>query len=268
MCTATTSTISIDSARAPGRRRAEGFARADHVSASNTQSRAGRGLLITFEGGDGAGKSTHIRILARELESHGEEVVCLREPGGTYVGERLRSILLNPKNDDIADETELLLYEAARAQLVATVIEPALARGAVVVCDRFTDSTVAYQGYGRGLGADLVARTNAFACRGIVPDRTILLVCGEGSLARATRRGGADRLEAAGDGFHAVVNEAFLEIARRDPDRVRVVESASRKRDTARAVFAELADLFPWMSEKRYRDGSAFAPRGRRPRKA
>lgn len=220
-----------------------------------------RGLLITFEGGDGAGKSTHIRLLARELVDHGERVVLVREPGGTDVGERLRSILLDPRNGDIADETELLLYEAARAQLVATVIEPALARGAVVVCDRFTDSTVAYQGCGRGLGTQVVERMNSFACRGIVPDRTVLLVCGTGAcgLERAVRRNGADRLELAGSDFHARVNDAFLDIARRDPGRVRVVESSERKEDTACAVFAELADLFPWMDEPRYRDGSAFA---------
>lgn len=238
---------------------------ADHNAHADART---RGLLITFEGGDGAGKSTHIRFLSRELEKRGIEVVRLREPGGTPLGERLRSLLLDPANDVIADETELLLYEAARAQLVSEVISPALERGAVVLCDRFADSTVAYQGFGRGLGADVVERVNAFACRGIVPDRTILLVCGTSveGLKRATRHGDADRLERAGDDFHARVNEAFLAIAERNPDRVRVVQSASRKSDTARAVFAELSDLFPWMDDDAYLHGRAFEALDRRRR--
>ena len=228
---------------------------------ATTQSKgAPKGVLITFEGGDGAGKSTHIAFLAHEIRAHGVEAVCLREPGGTPLGERLRAILLDPESD-ICDESELLLYEAARAQLVETVVAPALERGAVVLSDRFADSTVAYQGVGRGLGVDLVARMNAFACRGIVPDRTILIVCAsaQDGLARAVRRSGADRLELAGADFHARVAEAFADIARTDPDRVRVVESAPRKPDTASAIFAELKDLFPWMADVRYHDGSAFS---------
>ena len=112
-----------------------------------------RGVFVTFEGGDGAGKTTHIRFLANALSAMGREVVCLREPGGTEVGEQLRGVVLNPANSDICDGSELLIFEAARAQLVSQVIAPALERGAVVLCDRFTDSTVAYQGYGRGLDA-------------------------------------------------------------------------------------------------------------------
>ena len=111
---------------------------------------APRGIFITFEGGEGAGKTTHIRFLSEALKAHGREVVRLREPGGTDIGERLRGVLLDPRNTALSDEAELLLYEAARAQIVAEVVKPALERGAVVLCDRFTDSTVAYQGYGRG----------------------------------------------------------------------------------------------------------------------
>ncbi|OUO88032.1 dTMP kinase [Gordonibacter sp. An230] len=207
------------------------------------------GIFITFEGGEGAGKTTHIRFLSEALERHGREVVRLREPGGTVIGEQLRGVLLDPRNTALSDEAELLLYEAARAQIVSEVVRPALERGAVVLCDRFTDSTVAYQGYGRGLSREFVDEANAFACQGIVPDRTILLVAGSDArtgLARATHRG-ADRLERAGEGFHARVNDAFLEIARDDPERVRVVASDRRKSRTAAAVFAELSDLFPWM---------------------
>lgn len=219
-----------------------------------------RGLLITFEGGDGVGKSTHIRFLARELAAHGVEVVRLREPGGTPVGERLRSILLNPKND-IADESELLLYEAARAQLVARVVEPALERGAVVLCDRFTDSTLAYQGFGRGLDTDLIERLNAFACRGIAPDRTILLLAddADAALSRAKGKGEGDRIEQAGGDFHARVAGAFAHIAERDPARVRAIVSRPRRSETAKIVFFELADLFPWMAEGDYATGRAFA---------
>lgn len=211
-----------------------------------------RGVFITFEGGDGAGKTTHIRFLANALTAMGREVLCLREPGGTDVGEQLRGVVLSPANGSMCDASELLIYEAARAQLVSEVIVPALARGAVVLCDRFTDSTVAYQGYGRGLDRAFVDAANAFACQGLVPDRTILLVAGgttaEG-LARATRRAGADRMERAGEDFHARVNAAFLDIARENPARVRMVQSAGRKSHTAVQVFAQLADLFPWMGE-------------------
>ena len=122
----------------------------------------------------------------------------------------------------------------------------------MVLCDRFTDSTVAYQAYGRGLPRMFVDRVNEFACQGVHPDRTILMTTGGEAnvgLVRATHRGAADRLEQAGEEFHARVNEAYLEIARRDPERVRVVVSDGNKSQTAAAVFAELADLFPWMAQ-------------------
>ncbi len=222
---------------------------------------AGRGVFITFEGGEGAGKSTHIRFLAEALRGRGREVLCLREPGGTDIGERLRAIVLDPANEALSDEAELLVYEAARAQIVSQVIRPALERGDVVLCDRFTDSTVAYQACGRGLSRSFVDCANEFACQGVVPDRTILLVAGGSArtgLARATRRTGADRLELEGEAFHARVNEAFLRIARDDPDRVRVVQSSGRKSETSAAIFAELSDLFPWMDDDEVRDRAFF----------
>lgn len=212
---------------------------------------APRGIFITFEGGEGAGKTTHIRFLSQKLREHGREVLCLREPGGTTVGEELRAVVLDPKNDNLSDEAELLIYEAARAQIVAEVIRPALERGAVVLCDRFADSTIAYQVHGRGLDADFVEKANTFACQGVVPDRTILMVTGgtaRTGLTRATHRG-ADRLELAGEEFHTRVNEGFLELAQAHPDRIRVVESASKKSKTSSLVFRELADLFPWMGD-------------------
>lgn len=205
------------------------------------------GVFVTFEGGDGVGKSTHIRYVADELRRAGREVVCLREPGGTGVGESLRAMVLDPENGEISSEAELLMYEAARAQLVCEVIRPALERGAVVLCDRFADSTIAYQAYGRGLPLDFVRRANTFATGGIVPDRTILLVLGNTrkSLARATGAGAGDRMEQAGEVFHSRVNRAFLKLAKRDPKRIRIVRSSSSRKATAAAVAAELADILP-----------------------
>ena len=209
---------------------------------------AEQGVFISFEGGEGAGKTTHIAFMARCLQERGYEVLCLREPGGTKVGEDLRAIVLDPANDKLCDQAELLIYEAARAQIVSEVIAPALSRGAVVLCDRFFDSTVAYQAYGRGLSRAFVDSASAFACQGITPQRTILMVSAtaEEGLSRATEQG-ADRLELAGVDFHSRVNQAFLDIAAQEPDRVRIVRFAEHKEETAHRVFSQVADLFPWM---------------------
>lgn len=223
---------------------------AAHPADAPRPATGGRGVFITFEGGDGVGKSTHIRRLATALKGEGREVLVLREPGGTSVGEMLRSVVLDPANDGLSDEAELLIYEAARAQIVAEVIEPALARGAVVLCDRFADSTVAYQAYGRGLDRAFVDAANAFATRGVMPDRTILLVCRSAAdgLVRATARG-ADRLEGAGAAFHDRVAAGFAAIAEADPERVRVVDSSGAYRATGAAVRAAVADLFGWAAD-------------------
>lgn len=216
---------------------------------SSAEEHIGPGIFITFEGGDGAGKTTHITFLANTLRAMGHEVLCLREPGGTSVGESLRSIVLDPANTELSDQSELLIYEAARAQIVKEVIIPALARGAVVLLDRFYDSTVAYQAYGRGLPVAFVHQANAFACQGTHPCRTILLTTessAEEGLERATHHGDADRLEQAGASFHARVNSAFMRIAAENPQRIRVVSSAGAKDETARAIFTELADVFGW----------------------
>lgn len=221
---------------------------------TNTQSHTDheKGVFITFEGGEGVGKSTHIRFLAEVLESQGYEVLCLREPGGTTIGEDLRQIVLDPKNDDMTDESELLIYEAARAQIVTSVIAPALARGAVVLCDRFYDSTVAYQAFGRGLSLEFVNQVNEFACQGIHPDKTILMMCGDDvrmGLERATHHIGADRLESAGELFHERVRDGFAYVARENPDRVTIVESTQKRSQTAAAIFRALSDMFIWMND-------------------
>lgn len=216
------------------------------LAAADGNAAAGRGLFITFEGGDGAGKSTQIRFLARLLEERGHEVLRLREPGGTAVGEALRRVVLDPAHGAMSDRAELLIYEAARAQIVDEVIKPALARGAVVLCDRFYDSTVAYQGAGRGLDGFFIEAANRFACDGLVPDATILLVASEDVVrSRMGRREGADRLERAGDEFHRRVSDGFDELAAGDPGRVRRVCSQVHRADTFRAILAELASLLP-----------------------
>lgn len=209
------------------------------------------GVFITFEGGDGAGKSTHIRFLAQVLEGAGLEVVRVREPGGTSVGEQLRAVVLDPANGEMAPEAELLIYEAARAQIVAQVIAPALARGAVVLCDRFTDSTLAYQGCGRGLSREFIEAANAFAARGIVPDKTIVMKCGDvqEKRGRVASREEMDRLERAGDAFHGRVNAAFDALAQQHEGRVGVVETMGAHSETARAIFAQLESFFPWLAE-------------------
>lgn len=202
-----------------------------------------RGAFVTFEGVDGVGKTTQCALLCAALEASGREVVRLREPGGTPVGERVRDLLLDPSLAGMDPVCELLLYEAARAQLAGSVIRPALERGAVVVSDRFFDSTAAYQGYGRGLGLDVVAAANALACGGLAPDRTLLLDLAPGeALVRATREG-ADRMELEGVAFQERVRAGFADAARRDPARVRTVDACGTVGEVWGRVRAALADL-------------------------
>lgn len=189
------------------------------------------GLFITFEGGDGSGKSTQIALLAERLRALGFEVHTFREPGGVLpgdAGERIRDIVLNPIHEGLGVRAELLLYEASRAQLTETHYRPALAEGAIVLCDRYADSSVAYQGYGRAvLPVDEVRELNRIATGGLVPDLTLMLdVDAASGLAQATL-GGADRLEAAGHDFHERVREGYLQIAAAEPDRVKVIGRAS-----------------------------------------
>lgn len=222
---------------------------------------AGSGAFVTFEGADGTGKSTHIGFLAERLRERGREVLRLREPGGTAVGEALRALVLDPANAGLSDRAELLVYEAARAQLVDEVIAPALERGAVVLCDRFADSTVAYQAFGRGLPRAFVDAANGFATGQLVPDRTVLMVCGspEAGLSRAAQAGEADRLEQAGEGFHRRVAEGFAALAASEEGRVRVVDSSGSRVATAHAVAGAVADLFPELVEA-MADEAFFAP--------
>jgi dTMP kinase len=211
-------------------------------------------MLITLEGGEGAGKSTQARALAARLSALGRRAVLTREPGGTPLGEVLRSIVLRHTVDDDEsrfrlDETaELLLFAADRAQHVDEVIRPALARGDVVLCDRFTDSTIAYQGYGRGLDRGAIAQTIALATRGLVPDLTILLdLPVEQGLARRYGDLGharsADLFEREAQHFHQRVRDGFLALARTEPHRFLVVDATRPPASITEVIWARIAVL-------------------------
>lgn len=184
-----------------------------------------RGVFVTVEGCEGTGKSTQAARLAAALRDAGLSVTEVREPGGTRLGEAVREVVLDRAHDGLDSRAELLLYEAARAELTSRVILPALASGGAVVCDRYYDSTTAYQGYGRELPLDQVVRLNDFAASGLAPDLTIVLDLdpAEG-LSRATGAG-ADRLESEALSFHERVREGFLRIAAEEPERVVVVSA-------------------------------------------
>ncbi len=186
-----------------------------------------RGLFITFEGVEGAGKSTQIRRLAASLVKEGVSVLVTREPGGTQISERIREVLLEREHHKMVSTTELLLYAAARSQHVAQCIAPALAEGQIVISDRFGDAMVAYQGHGRGLDLELIHHLNRVATDGLVPDLTIVLdvPVKVGRERTRRRRRALDRLELEDFEFHQRVREGYLTIAKEEPHRVRVIDS-------------------------------------------
>jgi len=198
------------------------------------------GLFLSFEGGDGAGKSTQARLLGQWLTQLGREVVLTREPGGTELGLQLRDAVLH--GDHVDARTEALLYATDRAHHVASLVRPALARGAVVVTDRYLDSSVAYQGSGRDLGADEVERLSLWAVDGLLPVLTVLLdldpVEGKSRLT-----GDPDRLERAGDDFHRRTREAFLDRAEAEPRRWLVLDATRPVEELASAIRARVAPL-------------------------
>jgi dTMP kinase len=189
-----------------------------------------RGCFITFEGIDGCGKTTQFHMLAHWLRERGRRVVETAEPGGTEIGQQIRRILLHPDNYDLRPRTELLLYFASRAQNVEQVIRPALESGQVVLCDRFTDSTLVYQGCGRGLEREVVLDLDRIACRGLKPDITLLIdIDLSTSLARAKRRNerlgkNESRIDDEGTAFHERVRAGYLELAEREPERFCVID--------------------------------------------
>ncbi|HCU25567.1 MAG TPA: dTMP kinase [Deltaproteobacteria bacterium] len=190
-------------------------------------------LFLTFEGGEGSGKSTQIKILAETLRKRGLPCLATREPGGTEIGTEIRRLLLDGKNRHLAPSAELLLYAADRAQHIHEIIRPALAEGRHVLCDRFADATLAYQGFGRGLDLELIRRLNALATGGLRPDLTFLLDLPVAiGLARAQSRLAAQnssegRFEAETLAFHEKVRAAYLQLAAEEPERFCVLDAAS-----------------------------------------
>jgi dTMP kinase len=181
-------------------------------------------LFITFEGPDGSGKTTQARMLTEYLKSCGRDVIYTREPGGTEISEQIRDVILSTRNKSMRNETEVLLFSAARAQIVAELIRPALAQGKLVICDRYYDSTLAYQGYGLGLDLDALRAITKFATGGLVPDLTFYVdVPAEVGLARR-HRGETNRLDQKDVEYHARVRNGYLELAQAEPKRFIVID--------------------------------------------
>lgn len=200
-----------------------------------------RGLFITVEGIDGCGKSTQAWLIAAALEAAGHDVLRLREPGGVKISEQIRAILLDPANAEMGDVCELLLYEAARAQLVHQVIRPALAAGKTVVCDRFYDSTTAYQAFADGLDRDMVFQANDLAVDGCRPNLTFVFdLPVEDALRRRSGRGAEDRLELKGMEFQERVAAGFRAVAADEPDRVKLIDAGGSIAEVFSGVAAEL----------------------------
>ena len=210
---------------------------------------AAAGRFITFEGGEGCGKSTQIRLLADRLRAAGKEVLLTREPGGTALAEKIRTLVREESDDPPNSLAETLLFLASRAQVVEGVIRPALESGTWVLCDRFADSTFAYQGYGRGLDLDELRRINSFATGGLAPDRTILLnVSPEVSAKRmrareAATNTGADRMEKAGDDFHSRLRRGFLELAAAEPERFSVIQADGGVEEVGETVWNSIQPM-------------------------
>jgi dTMP kinase len=210
-------------------------------------------MFITLEGGEGAGKTTQIVHLAGSLVERGLKCILTREPGGTDLGKKIRALLLNPDNAGMAPETELLLYMADRAEHVSAVIRPALAAGKTVLCDRFFDATLVYQGAARGLSPEWAAQLHALVFAGLTPDLTLLLdLPPEAGLARARRqleRGARSAQESRFEdetlAFHQRVREGYLELARRQPERFRLIDAAqeeTRVREDIRSAVGAFLD--------------------------
>ncbi|MBI5115510.1 dTMP kinase [Candidatus Poribacteria bacterium] len=207
------------------------------------------GKFITIEGVEGSGKTTQCALLADYLREQGIDVVVTREPGGTRAGEQIRQILLSPSNNALSPIAELMLFLAARAQQVAEIVLPSLESGKCVICDRFSDATIAYQGYGRGLDLDSISQVNEIATQGLKPDLTILLDLDiETGISRAVTHKrefreskDGDRIEKQDKEFHRRVREGYIELARREPERIVVVPVTGSIKDIHRIVVSLVA---------------------------
>jgi dTMP kinase len=205
------------------------------------------GLFITFEGGEGCGKSTHSRLLLKKLDQQSVPAISTHEPGGTALGNELRKTLKRKRDSSISPQAELFLLAASRAQLVAEVIRPALEEGKVVICDRFTHSTMVYQGYGRGLDFTAIKMVNNMATRHLNPDLIILLdISPEQGLAR--KQSLKDRFELEALSFHRRVREGYLKMAAAEPDRWLVIDASLPKGRIAEIIWDRVSRLLPGFS--------------------
>lgn len=201
-----------------------------------------QGLFITFEGPDGCGKTTQMKLLAEYFEKKGKEVVLTREPGGKGLGEKVREILLN-YDDEVSDRCESFLFLADRAQNIDIIVNPAVKEGKIVLCDRHIDSTVAYQGYGRGLNIDRINMLNNLATNGKKPDLTLVFdVDVETSMKRVGKE--KDRMESAGIDFHNRVRKGYLELAKQEPKRIKVLDATKSIEEIHKDVINILAEVF------------------------
>ena len=200
-------------------------------------------LFITFEGGEGSGKTAQARVLYRRLSRLSIQVLLVHEPGGTSLGRKLRYLLKRPQNADISPLSELLMFNASRAQLVDEVIRPSLEKGKVVICDRYADSTTAYQSYGRGLDLETVNIINRTATRGLNPDLTVLLdIAVEGGLARKGKKE-YDRFEQEDVAFHQKVREGYLRLAAGEPERWLVVDGTLSKTEIGNIIWQRVSQM-------------------------
>ena len=201
-----------------------------------------RGKFITFEGSEGSGKSTQSKLLYQYLKRKGFKVICLREPGGTKISEKIRKILLDSRNDSITPITEMLLYMTARSQLVSKIIKPALKKGKIVICDRFLDSTIAYQGYGLGVDIKLIKYVGKFVTSGIKPDLTIFL---DLPLKKGLkhRQFSKDRIERRSLAYHSRVRQGYLMIIHSEPQRIKMVK-VERDKNKTQSEIKKLVDKF------------------------
>ncbi|MFH1848415.1 MAG: dTMP kinase [Candidatus Omnitrophota bacterium] len=193
-----------------------------------------RGMFITFEGVEGSGKSTHSELLYKHLKRLGYNCVHTREPGGTKVGEQVRRVLLDVRNSALTPLCELFLFESARAQIVQEVIVPNLDKGRIVICDRFFDATIAYQGFGAGLDLDMIEKLNTSATGGLAPDLTVYMDLDEKTGLRRSRR--LDRMEKKSMAFHKRVRKGYLYLARKKSGRIKLISVERRMEDTQKKV--------------------------------
>lgn len=200
-----------------------------------------KGKFITFEGCEGSGKSTQIELYRKYLEEKNIEYLFVREPGGTEISEKIRAIILDVNNDKMCDEAEALLYASARAQLISEKILPALSSGKLVLCDRYIDSSFAYQAFARGLGMDFISKINSFAIDNCMPDKTVFLNIS--SKQAFLRKGGADkddRLELSGEDFHQRVYEGYIELSKIYSDRFLLIDCLGEKYQTHQNIIKAL----------------------------